>query len=205
MKFKQLLKIKSIDWWIFKYNIIYRQPFRTFKELYWAFQHRFNPKHRYNYVFTGLKPGYYDSDYRMLYACFSLLKEFVEKELAWMYYICSDSVKNEKPWFMSDSKWINDPLNCGRYGLSYLDSEMKLRMELDDEGCMTKGDLQINHEGTQGWAAKEMKELYIWWVHERDKERNYKEDYNFEKEEALDRKEEKQLLRLMKVRTRMWT
>ena len=35
---------------------------------------------RFHIVKTGLKPGYHDTDTRMLYACFSLLSDFVELE-----------------------------------------------------------------------------------------------------------------------------
>ena len=46
----------------------------------WWLRHRFVPKHRYNLVCTGLKPGYYDHDTRMLHACFVLLGEYIEEE-----------------------------------------------------------------------------------------------------------------------------
>jgi len=44
---------------------------------YW-FLYRFHPQYMYHKVDTGLKPGYYDPDTRMLYGCFSLMEEFVE-------------------------------------------------------------------------------------------------------------------------------
>ena len=46
----------------------------------WWLRHRFVPKHRYNLVRTGLKPGYYDQDTRMLHACFALLGDYIEEE-----------------------------------------------------------------------------------------------------------------------------
>lgn len=52
------------------------------KNAHWNLHHRFDPRHRYNIVRTGLKPGYYDSDTRMIHACFQLLVDFVEKECA---------------------------------------------------------------------------------------------------------------------------
>ncbi len=36
---------------------------------YWVL-HRFVPRHKYNVVYTNLKPGYYDLDTRMIHACF---------------------------------------------------------------------------------------------------------------------------------------
>lgn len=44
----------------------------------WWFLHRLHPKHRYHIVKTDLKPGYYDSDTRILHACFNELNNFVE-------------------------------------------------------------------------------------------------------------------------------
>ncbi len=48
--------------------------------LKWYLQHRFNPKHQYHLIDTGLEPGYYDVDYLMLHGCFSLLCRYVEDE-----------------------------------------------------------------------------------------------------------------------------
>lgn len=54
--------------------------FRPTNQAKWALKHRYQPKHRYNLVRTGLEPGYYDYDTRMLHACFALLCEYVEEE-----------------------------------------------------------------------------------------------------------------------------
>lgn len=48
--------------------------------IYWWFQHRFNPRHRYHIVYTGLKPGYYDTDTRLLYSNFNLVCNYFERE-----------------------------------------------------------------------------------------------------------------------------
>jgi hypothetical protein len=53
---------------------------RRIRDAYWWVIHRVHPRHHYNIVRTGLPPGYYEIDTRMLYACFWLLKRFVEKE-----------------------------------------------------------------------------------------------------------------------------
>lgn len=44
-----------------------------------AIQYRISPRHQYHLVNTGLRPGYYDEDTRMLHACMSLLVEHVER------------------------------------------------------------------------------------------------------------------------------
>ena len=45
------------------------------------FNYRFNPKHQYHLINTGLEPGYYDVDTLMLNGCFALLKRYVEQEM----------------------------------------------------------------------------------------------------------------------------
>lgn len=55
-------------------------PFYTnIREAIWWVKHR--TTNVYHKLDLGLKPSWYDTDIRMLYACFALLKEFVEKEL----------------------------------------------------------------------------------------------------------------------------
>ena len=44
---------------------------------WWALRHRFDPRHRYNIVRTGLPPGYYDVDDRMFHVCFHLFAEMM--------------------------------------------------------------------------------------------------------------------------------
>lgn len=58
----------------FRYNVT--KPLHDVK---WAILHRFHPKHQYNILKPrSLKPGYYDSDTRILHACMDELSEFVE-------------------------------------------------------------------------------------------------------------------------------
>ena len=49
-------------------------------DVLWELKWRFIPKHRYNLVRTGLKPGYYDQDTRILHACLALMGEYIEEE-----------------------------------------------------------------------------------------------------------------------------
>jgi len=69
----------QIRFWIFEEFIpgIIRQ-FSRINDIKWWFLHRFHPKYRYHIIKTGLKPGYYDSDSRILRACFGELNNFVE-------------------------------------------------------------------------------------------------------------------------------
>lgn len=56
---------------------------RFFSDLYWFFQYRFNPRHRYHMISARnpeYKFGYLDKPELMFNACFNLLKDYVEKE-----------------------------------------------------------------------------------------------------------------------------
>lgn len=46
--------------------------------IYW-FKYRIQPRHKYHIVRTGLPPGYYDEDTRILHACMTALCEYVEQ------------------------------------------------------------------------------------------------------------------------------
>ena len=51
------------------------------RNIKWEILWRIHPNHRYNIIKTGLKPGYYDVDERMLHGMMSLLVGFVETEI----------------------------------------------------------------------------------------------------------------------------
>lgn len=54
---------------------------RKLDDLKWWFNHRFNPRHRYNVVHSGLEPGYYDTEVLMEACLIKLFTEFIDKEL----------------------------------------------------------------------------------------------------------------------------
>lgn len=45
----------------------------------WWIQYRFNPEHKYNVVYTDLKPGYHCQDTRILHACMGILCDYIEE------------------------------------------------------------------------------------------------------------------------------
>ena len=47
-------------------------------EILWALRHRFDPRHRYNILKTGLPPGYYDPDQQILYAVMTAFAQWAE-------------------------------------------------------------------------------------------------------------------------------
>lgn len=51
---------------------------------------RFHPRHRYNIVKTGLRPGYYDADLRMEAAIVKLFVDYIEIEKPFEYFETDD-------------------------------------------------------------------------------------------------------------------
>jgi len=187
------------------------------------FLYRLVKKHKYQLVDTGLKPGYYDVDTRMLHSNFNMLKVLVEEELPLQQYW------SKKP---KDADWIHD----GRVaGLAHLNWESSL---VHDEHAGKE------LEGTrtdQAIRADEKRELYLWWVDDRpnrpdpwanvlddvverkkgeswygrfsDKgltdeqvaEKRAKTMKKFDIEEQYKDEDTEMLVRLMRVRSSLWT
>ena len=49
---------------------------RRLRDAKWWLLHRLVPRHRYHIIRTGLKPGYYDPDWRITFAVFEIVAEF---------------------------------------------------------------------------------------------------------------------------------
>jgi hypothetical protein len=118
-----------------------RVKWMKIKDLKWKVYHRFHPRHKYNVVRTELEPGYYDLDMRMLYACFALLVNYVEIEMSW------------------GSKKYRDR----EKGLENLDYTINFNSKLPADH--NEWDRMPEH---QEHAAREAKELYLWWEKYRD-------------------------------------
>jgi hypothetical protein len=102
------------------------------------FKYRYHPKHQYHIIRTGLKPDYYEADERMLHGMFSLLVDYVEEELAWLYYLSHPEVSE----------------SGDETGLLALD--WQIEANLPDAGDNSHSD-----------NFKEIKELYLWWTVDR--------------------------------------
>lgn len=172
------------------------------------FYYRMFPRHRYHIVKTGLEPGYYDTDYRMLHANFQLLVDFIECELAWMEYSMNFEKYGNIGWFKRWRFKRNKEM-----GLEYLEWKMNLTLG-EDPG------------GSQAAYAKEKFAIYKWWTEERpknwenldkqlhewilikDADDSIATDYfkaYWEREEKLHQDDEDMLIRLMKIRRGLWT
>lgn len=184
----------------------------------WWLYHRFHPKHRYNLVHTGLKPGYYDKDWLMFNACFNLLKDYVEGEMSWMALICSDDERAKIPWWMSMNRYHKK--HCKRLALGYLTYWEKVsEEEADRVWCMTPEALYDTRR-----EDKEILDLYLWWIETRPNRPdpydgcyeskpgyvkaivpNEKLEEAFNQEMAYDKEDDEMLVRLVNIRRRLWT
>jgi hypothetical protein len=223
MKYKNYWKEQIEDiLYMLKDKYIYDMISSTCLVLDWV---RFRTCRRYHIVNTGLEPGYYDTDTRMLHVNFNLLVDFVEIEKAWMNTWSDDSKYSKLSWFGKKFRRFRSPED----GISYLNWEII--------------DCQLEE---QSKAAKEVLELYTWWKTtrpnrpdpyveagyyevfkyrtlrddlvevERDGEKYYtlkkstkQERQVFKKvtkiEAKYDKEDEQMLIRLVKIRKFLWT
>jgi len=115
--------------------------------------------------------GWCDVDHRMLYACFALLKFFVEREA----------------------------------GLDMLRHQGSAIRELTDDQWGGTSEEREAEAVRRDYIYNEVRELYQWWTVDRAKEINADAASGFEKIDELYEKETKQLLRLVVIRSGLWT
>ena len=177
-------------WWNLKYYLTY--PYKALRRVI-----RNHITMRYHMVNTGLKPNYYDTDIRMLHACFNLLVDFVEVEKANMEIALVDGSEEKFGY-----RWYHRFLKfrSPEAGMAYLNWEITLTEE-DGTG-----------ETSQAKAAKEVIALYNWWVHIRPTRADpYDGDAEFNPKFSIDletqqlQEDEDMLIRLMKIRNNLWT
>lgn len=120
---------------------------------------RYRTTHRYNKVSTGLSPGYYGISEIMMNVNFNILKDFVEVRLARSAWWASPEYKNRSfackymPFYRIFFKF-----RSSKFGLEHLDWAAKL----DDPA------LPLHHQNPpQAIAAREIRELYMWWTVDR--------------------------------------
>jgi hypothetical protein len=220
-------KVAPIRWWFHrdaKKIFVYPVSFRYRRMMEWI--HYRTTARRYHIIKTGLTPGYYDVSTMMLHANFTVLKDFVEIEQAWMQ---SCSEKNRISLWARYVPFyrIFFPFRRPDLGIEYLN------------WCMTLDDPSLPvHERAdqQATDARETWALYDWWVNKRPVRKeidimSYRRlmsdvdifdtniDTNsseykgwFESMEARDKQQEEwddedeqMLIRLIKIRKRLWT
>lgn len=140
-----------------RYWLTHRLPYLTWYPVKWKYdtvrdwvRYRVRPYHIVN---TGLPPQYYDTDTIILHANFNLLKDFVEKEKASMHRWCTPDAKLKSSISLPPKRDKINPLD----GIKYLEWETTLDAPEDPADA----------NPSQAEAAREILELYTWWVFDR--------------------------------------
>lgn len=117
---------------------------------------------RYHILKLDTDPGYMDDSEKILYANFTILKNYVENDCAkrrWFYYVSSPEEDHELLMF---DKYT--------MGIEYLNWEISLSDpdSEDYDDLLYESEKWKNGEidplDTQSGSAKEVKELYLWWL-----------------------------------------
>ena len=189
---------------------------------------RYRTYDRYHILHTRLPPGYHEVDTQMLHVNFNLLKDFVEIELAWHYYIWHE--EDRRSWFEKYIPFYDRffPSLNPNLGINYLNWATTL-----DDPMLPP----VERSERQAQSAREILALYNWWVNDRpnrkeivvpdydhqglgimasldddfDREASdYKEHHKkmkerSEQEEKWRKEDDEMLIRLMNVRRDLWT
>mgnify|MGYP003340447182 FL=1 len=158
---------------------------------------------KYNIIKTDLSPDeYYDADTRLLHANFTLLKDFVEVECAWLEAYCSDERERKQGVTLLHHLRYKEFRNP-ELGLKYLQREENY--------------LPNSKE------SKIIIELYEWWVNERpnrfdvddvlqdipsdmtEKQKNKIYDAMNKQFDSYIKEDTKKLIQLIKIRNCLWT
>ena len=131
------------------YNSITR-PFNNAR--YWVRCRLFD---KYHIINTGLRPGYADSDTRILHGMFNLLVDFIEVEKAWIHVAFDKEERRRRkhPWWSLG--WTRfKAFRDIDAGLAHLKWEMSLDDPTLDEHYRSP---------LQAASAREQLALYDWW------------------------------------------
>ena len=112
----------------------------------------------------NIKPGHWqDVGSRFLPCLFNELVDFVEIETASMHIACDTEAREKYAApFWASGWWRWRTWRCPEAGLAYLDWAMSLKA--DETWGMSKDDPEFGKPTQQAESAKEIKELYIWWI-----------------------------------------
>jgi len=141
--------------WFGRYGVI--------SDIKWWVLHR--TVDRYNVIkIRSLKPGYYDTDDRLLHGMFQLLVDYVEEELGCRQYWFDDSKEIIKSWpkLKRFKHWLVYWIPLAHY---FVDQRFKDLGLLGVEFYRQYEDEQFP-EASQHWKdfGNEVYELYIWWT-----------------------------------------
>lgn len=121
---------------------------------------RYRTYNKYHKVDTGLPPGYYEIDKKMLHVNFNMLKNFVENELAWHSYIWSEDAEKERS-FVNRLSW-HYPFYKRKKSF---DSRKWATVYFEWAAGLDDPSLPPAHQSKQqAEMARETLALYTWWV-----------------------------------------
>ena len=236
--------LSGTGWRLFNEEFAKNAPVRFFisknfkKTFIWPVKHkyenicnwiRYRTYNRYHIVKTGLSPGYHCNDTIILNANFSILKTFVERELASFSYWCSDDIRDKDQWKKYIPFYYNFfPVNNIEFSIKHLE----WAATLDDPTLPVQ-----ERCAEQAHSAREILALYNWWVNIRPVRKEYEcgtysdqglgalsildDDFDREaadykqykitrdqivdQEAAWEDEDNKMLERLIKIRKHLWT
>lgn len=114
---------------------------------------RYRTFDRYHIIDTGLEPGFREFDERCLHGCFSMLVDYVEKDLAWRSALFSEEDYSKYPWWgrgLFRVKVSRQP----EIGVKHLRWESGL--DNPNLSPTSRSDYQAER-------AREILDLYHWW------------------------------------------
>lgn len=118
---------------------------------------------KYHIVKTGLKPGYYDADTRILHANMNLLKDYVEVELAWRNVVFDTEKKKNYKYPRFSLGWLRfKSFRCPEAGVDHLLWETGL--VYDESMGIEKSHKLYGKPTDQALKAANVLEIYTWWI-----------------------------------------
>ncbi|PWU00808.1 MAG: hypothetical protein C5B52_08295 [Bacteroidetes bacterium] len=240
MDFNPPYALTASEWRSFEYEFQQEAPIRFFfkhrlpklyRPVLWKYKGikdwiRYRTIDRYHVIETGLKPGYHEFDEKILYGSFTMLKDFVEIEVASHFHVQN---RDEFPYSKKEKLPLYRRLFYRRpdLGIKHLEWEATL----DDPSLPPTQQFP-----SQAIAAREILKLYRWWVDtrpKRDYSNNLKydhqgfemgsldDDFDHTAEDFIayhkrfdeieenriewDKEDDEMLIRLVKIRQVIWT
>ena len=174
-KFSSFLSEVEYRWLRF-FDVVIRTPW------YW-FRCHFVPSYRFHIIDlrkggNGYSWGWYDTDSRMLHACFTLLKEYVELEKPFEHVIWHDDEEHDHA-----GKEIKDLYNW--WMVRRPEARQKLAFDWENEPYDTRL-IKLPDGGYKVYQSEKIKTLV-------------------QREEELNDEDQRNLERLVKIRGFLWT
>lgn len=211
----------------FKYSALMPIKWKYDNICYWI---RYRTFERYHIIDTGLSPGYYDTRTQILHVNFNILKEFVEVEQAWSRYHWSDEYNNTASWFEKHMPFyrVFKPFRRPDLGVAHLewaatldDPSLPPHERCDHQAVSAREILVLYKWWVQERPARKEVEYLPYDDQGKGLMGCFDEDFNEDaedykahiesmnkatkQEEDWNNEDEEMLIRLMKVRTSLWT